>query len=68
MKKPKVVLDRLSARYEDGHREFKDRQVIATCNNRGDAELICHLLSDHYKALTERNDPNMSQYILAVSY
>ena len=68
MKKPKVVLDRLSARYEDGHREFMDRQVIATCNNRCDAELICHLLSDHYKALTERNDPNMSQYILAVSY
>lgn len=68
MKKPKVVFDTLSPRYEDGHREFKDRKVIATCDNRGDAELICHLLADHYKTLTERNDPNMSRYILAVSY
>lgn len=68
MKKPKVVLDRLSARYEDGHREFKDRQVIATCNNRGDAELICHLLSDHYKTLTKIDDPHRCQYVLAVGY
>lgn len=68
MKKWKVILDRFSPVRDNGGREFKDRQVIATCDNRGDAELICHLLSDHYKALTERNDPNMSQYILAVSY
>jgi len=68
MKKWKVVLDRFSPVRENGGRDFMDRQVIATCGKRGDAELICHLLSDHYKALTERNDPNMSRYILAVSY
>ena len=68
MKKPKVILDTLSPRYEDGHREHRCRKIIATCNNRNDAELIRHLLADHYKVLTERDEPNMCQYVLTVDY
>ena len=67
MKKWKVVLDRFSPVRENGGRDFMDRQVIATCGKRGDAELIRYELDKHYKVLTDDDRPDHSRYYLAVA-
>lgn len=67
MKKWKVVLDTLGYRHEDGHRDFKERHVIATCDVEGEARLIAYALEPHYKTLTDRDYPQSDMYILAVT-
>lgn len=67
MKKWKVVLDRLSTVREDGSRDFLGRKIICTCDTQGTALLICSRIENDYKALTDRNEPNASMYMLTVA-
>lgn len=66
MKKWKVVLDRLGYVQADGHREFQDRHIIATCSVEGEAHLIAYALKPHYKTLTDIDKPDMPKHILKV--
>lgn len=72
MKKPKVLLSRLSPRLADGSRNTVATDVLATCNGVGIAEIIAKLLRENtYKDLLLENDgtiPDKEMYLISVGY
>lgn len=59
MKKPKIVLSELGPIRQDGSRETVQRKILATCTERGTAELIAsYLRSGAYKEMLETVSEN----------
>lgn len=69
MKKSHVYFVMLSCALEDGSRKTLIRNEIASCKNRGDAELISYLLTPHYEKAYDFNreaKPGKHMYFLSV--
>lgn len=68
MKKPKIQFVTLSPEYEDGHRKTLKVVTLATCCDRGTAELILSKIKDNYKVLTDIDEKDSRKYILSIGY
>ena len=62
----RIFLIELSPVIEDGSRKTIKETVIATCKQRGDAELILSLLKKHpsYEMLLSKKQNNERMYLL----
>lgn len=72
MKKPKIYFIELSHKRPDGGRNTVKREILATFNSLGVANIcLKHLRENEYKWLLDSNkdnDPNKPIYLLNVEY